>query len=167
LPYRGYAEEIDGARFGMYIILPNPNHDFNTAVRLLTLTKLDNCNYAMTRKFGEIKMPRFSNEFQYELLEPLKNLGIEAAFSPFEADFSEMINNKVYISSVLHKTSIRVNEKGTEAIAKTAIMVEEQCAVEFDESLPFKFIANRPFIFFIRDNQTKSILFMGIIRNPD
>jgi serpin B len=64
----------------------------------------------------------------------------------------------LFISLVKHKAFIEVNEKGSEAAASTAVVMAK--------SLPVEFVANRPFIFLIRDNQTKSILFLGSVLNP-
>jgi serine protease inhibitor len=74
---------------------------------------------------------------------------------------------KLYISKVLHKAFVEVNEKGTEAVAATAvIMVRPTSAVP--QSIPFTptFKADRPFVFLIRDVKTGSVLFLGRMMNP-
>lgn len=71
------------------------------------------------------------------------------------ADFSG-IREGIYISRVLHKAVIEVNEEGSEAAAVTVVEMTEGAAVE-----PVSFIADRPFIFIIADDETGTILFMG------
>jgi serpin B len=86
----------------------------------------------------------------------LKAMGMEIAFSS-GADFSGM-GPSLLISEVRHKAVVEVNEEGTEAAAVTIV------AMKTSASLPF--LVNRPFFFAIYDNTTKTILFMGIVREP-
>ena len=85
-------------------------------------------------------------------------MGMPTAFGG--ADFSGLTQspNGLYISAVLHKGFIEVNEEGTEAAAATAVIKTE--------SLRPMFNGNRPFIYLIRDNKTGSILFMGRVMDP-
>jgi len=97
----------------------------------------------------------------------LQAMGMESAFDPNAADFSGMTGGKdLYISAVIHKAFVDVNEKGTVAAAATAVAPEEP----FD--LPGKpkplpvFRADHPFIFMIQDNRNGALLFVGRIMNP-
>ena len=95
---------------------------------------------------------------------PLVSLGMDLAFSPGLADFSrmadlEVLGKNLYIGEVLHKAVVEVNEEGTEAAAVTSIGVRAT-------SLPPQFIVDRPFFFAIRDNETKTVLFMGSVVAP-
>ena len=101
------------------------------------------------------------------LNDPLKVLGMDIAFNPTLADFSrmaslEILGKNLYIGEVIHKTFVEVNEEGTEAAAVTSVGVEATSA----GPLPIPFIVDRPFFFAIRDNQTKTVLFMGVVVNP-
>jgi serpin B len=100
----------------------------------------------------------------YLLNEPLKALGIKKAFTTKEADFSGMHSGpeKLFISHVLHKAFVEVNEEGTEAAAATAIVF----ALSATRPTPKIFRADRPFLFLIRDQQTGSILFLGRLVDP-
>lgn len=110
----------------------------------------------------ELYLPKFKIETSIKLNDILQNAGIVRAFDKYNAQFEKMFDKRdeynMYIDSVLHKTYIDVDEKGTEAAAVTAIMMagaasapKEPKVVKFD----------KPFTFIIRDNQNEEILFMG------
>lgn len=97
-----------------------------------------------------------------ELNDVLKDMGLTLAFNPDQADFSNIIEDmQLYISKVKHKTFIEVNEKGTEAAAVTSV---EIVVTSIEPSS--QFIADRPFLFVIREKYTNSILFMGWVEDP-
>ena len=101
------------------------------------------------------------------LNDTLKVLGMNIAFDAGRADFSRMASletfgGNLYIQDVVHKTFVEVNEEGTEAAAVTSVTV----GVTSVAPPPPQFIADRPFFFAIRDNETKTVLFMGIIIEP-
>ena len=107
-----------------------------------------------------IELPRFEFEFDRSLKEDLKAMGLELAFTE-EADFSGISEIDLLISDVIHKTYIKVNEEGTEAAAVTAVTMDVTSAgpgsiLRFD----------RPFLFAITENSSKSILFMGKVSEP-
>jgi len=106
-----------------------------------------------------IYLPKFKLETSYSLSDPLYDMGIKKAFTP-SANFSEMTPKRVFISFVLHKAYVDVNEEGTEAAAATAIgMVTAVRPTHI-------FKADHPFIFLIKDNRTGLILFMGKMVDP-
>ncbi|MDB5308116.1 MAG: hypothetical protein JWO38_2318 [Gemmataceae bacterium] len=113
----------------------------------------------------EVFLPRFKLEMKEPLRlgDPLKALGMKAAFGP--ADFSGMHagQEKLFISEVLHKTFVDVNEEGTEAAAATAVVMTRTASVV---ATPKVFRADRPFLFLIRENTTGNILFLGRYANP-
>jgi serpin B len=89
----------------------------------------------------------------------LKALGINKAFDKYAADF-DMVNLDLFVSDVLHKAKIKVDESGTEAAAATGIIMETCEAYEEPQEI-YTFIADNPFIYVIRDVDTGTILFMG------
>ena len=100
----------------------------------------------------------------FELKDILIKLGLASAFSN-SADFSGMINNKdlkLKIDNVIHKTFIDVSEKQTEAAAATAIMMTKATAAAPRPVPKAEFHADRPFVYFIIDDNSKAILFMGM-----
>ena len=117
--------------------------------------KLDHANPHKT----SVCFPRFTATQSFELAKELKALGMPSAFND-TADFSGMDGTtNLFVSDVVHKAFVEVNEAGTEDAAATSVHVETK-------SSPGLFIVDHPFIFLIRDNGTGSILFLGRIVNP-
>jgi len=95
----------------------------------------------------------------------LSDMGMKDAFSPGAADFSGINGEKdLYISRVIHKAFVDVNEEGTEAAAATAVVIETKALII---KKPVVFKADHPFIFLIRDKEAGSILFMGRVMDPN
>ncbi|XP_041648146.1 leukocyte elastase inhibitor-like [Cheilinus undulatus] len=108
-----------------------------------------------------VHLPRFKLEGDYKLNEPLAKLGMTDVFSA-KADLSGMNGEGgLFLSTVAHKACVEVNEEGTEAAAATASMAMF-CMSRREEH----FRADHPFLFFIRHNKTKSILFLGRLSSP-
>jgi serpin B len=110
-----------------------------------------------------VQLPKFKYEYKSLLNDPLCLMGLEEAFDG-RADFSG-INPyaDLYISRVIHQTFIDVNEKGTEAAAVTIVEIKETST---GPGIPY-FIANRPFIYAIRETITGALLFMGKVGKPE
>ncbi len=107
-----------------------------------------------------VSMPKFKFEYERSLREALMDMGLEIAFTE-QADFSGISSIDLLISEVIHKTYIDVNEEGTEAAAVTAIVFEVTGAG------PVNTIRlDRPFLFAITENSSKSILFIGKVSEP-
>jgi serine protease inhibitor len=108
----------------------------------------------------DVLVPRFTTTQSFDLLNQLKSLGMVSAFDELTANFSGMDGTtNLYVSDILHKAYIEVNESGTEAAAATIGIVMAR-------SMPERFIADHPFIFLIRDNGSGAILFLGRIIDP-
>jgi serpin B len=108
-------------------------------------------------------MPRFKFETPAALKPMLEALGMKQAFLPGAADFSGMDGTRtLYIQAVLHKAFIAVAEKGTEAAAATAV-VAGRTSAPLDV---LRLTVDRPFLFFLRDEPTGAILFMGRVVDP-
>ncbi len=106
-----------------------------------------------------VLLPRFKFKYEKSLVDLFKLLGMKKAFSPGGfLNLAEDIRD-LYISDIIHKTFIEVNEEGTEAAAVTAVEINKT-------SLPAGFYAVKPFIFVIRDDRSGTILFMGRIEDP-
>ncbi|XP_026003981.1 leukocyte elastase inhibitor-like isoform X1 [Astatotilapia calliptera] len=108
-----------------------------------------------------VHLPKFKLEEDYELNDPLAKLGMKNVFCAGSADLSGMNGEGgLFLSTVAHKAFVEVNEEGTEAAAATAGMVAF-CMLREEH-----FRADHPFLFFIRHNKTKSILFFGRFSSP-
>lgn len=114
-----------------------------------------------------VTLPKFKMTVSSGLNEVLIGMGMPTAFDDQAADFSGMANDRLYISDVLHKAFVEVNEEGTEAAAATAVVIRptSACFGCFDPP-PIYFTADHPFHFFIRDNTTSTILFLGRVSDP-
>jgi serpin B len=103
-------------------------------------------------------------ETEYRLPGTLSAMGMPTAFMEGAADFSGMDGTKnLYISDVIHKAFIDVNEEGTEAAAATAVVMRAKGVAP--GSLPV-FRADHPFVFLIQDRDTGTILFVGRVADP-
>jgi len=110
-------------------------------------------------------MPKFAFEYSKELSELLKKLGIRDAFDGDIADFSSLGQSSVgniFISRVIHKTKIEVNEKGTKSGAVTAAEMNTESARLTE---PKTINLNRPFFFMIVDNEFSMPIFMGVLND--
>lgn len=158
----------------MIVLLPDAVNGLSTLQEALSADKIHMWLGQLRPAAGVIvTIPRFKMEEEYQLKDSLAAMGIRQAFGP-GADFSGMVTKKtsqrdgsLYISAVIHKAYIEVNEEGTEAAAATAVvMVRPTTSFAAPPPPPFVFRADHPFLFLIRDNKTGSILFMGRVTDP-
>ncbi len=112
-----------------------------------------------------VTLPRFKFAFETPLKEVLQQMGMKKAFQPFNADFSRISDEDLYISDARHKSFIDVNENGTEAAAVTSITFTTTSAG--NEPPKIHFNVNKPFVFAITENDTNAILFMGEVNHPE
>ena len=111
-----------------------------------------------------VSMPRFKVESSFQLGDTLAQLGMVDAFQAETADFSGITGKRdLYISSVVHKAFVAVDEAGTEAAAATAVIMEVASAPMED---PIQLTIDRPFILLIRDEPTGAVLFAGRVLDP-
>ncbi len=164
LPYSN-----DG-KMSMFVFLPVEGLGLDGFVEMLGSSSWDEWMNAFAMKEGDIEIPRFKMEYEKQLGDTLKALGIEVAFDGQRADFTGMIpaeemTENIFISDVLQKTFVEVNEEGTEAAAVTKGEMTET-AMPVEEPERFQMRVDRPFFLVIRNNSTGTILFMGLIVDP-
>lgn len=147
----------------MVIMLPKTT--ITSLLSQLTQSTWNSWMKSYAEKEGTVLFPKFKIEYKTSLKNTLLSLGMVPAFSSETADFSGMRKQKdLFISDVIHKTYIDVNEKGTEAAAVTK--VEMRLTSEVPDKKTFLMEVNKPFFFAITDTQSGEILFMGVINNP-
>ncbi|XP_053914521.1 serpin B10 [Cuculus canorus] len=148
----------------MFILLPSDNIGLQKLERELTFENLSawTSPELMEKMKMEVYMPRFTLEEKYNLKSTLSRMGIQDAFNEGQADFTGMSENgDLVLSQVFHKCYLEVNEEGTEAAAASAAALASRSL-----GATIIFVADHPFIFFIRHNKTKSILFLGRFSSP-
>jgi serpin B len=153
-----------GKRLQMFLFLPDTN---STPEKLLADLNADTWQNKILPRFhdeqGLLGLPRFKLDYDVILNDPLKALGMRLAFAG-DADFSAMAHEPLFVSEVKQKSFVEVNEEGTEAAAVTTVRMTLSAMPVPQNS--FNMIVDRPFLFIIADDQTKSILFMGVIYDP-
>lgn len=151
-----------GETAGMDILVPDEGR-FEELESSLSTETVKGMLAGLTPADLDISLPKFKFESSFGLPDQLSALGMPDAFERSVADFSGMTGGKdLFISSVLHKAMVAVDEKGTEAAAATAVIMAPTSA----QFAPLTLKIDRPFIFLIRDLQTGQILFMGRVLNP-
>ncbi|WP_437690924.1 serpin family protein [Sorangium sp. So ce176] len=148
----------DGGELSMVLVLPSAG-----GARFLDIDPewLEGVFASLETRSVTMTLPRFKFESSLDLVDPLVQLGMPLAFTGL-ADFSGIDGQGgLFISDVLHKAFISVNEAGTEAAAATAVVIGETSAPE-----PATIHFDRPFLFFIRDTATGAILFVGRVMEP-
>jgi serine protease inhibitor len=154
LPYRG-------GDLSMVILLPNEQDLFGLE-QALTPENLKAWTDGLRKREVEVYLPRFTMTYECQLSQTLAAMGMPEAFSSM-ADFSGMTGGKdLFISDVIHKAFVEVNEEGTEAAAATGVAMK-LTAMPLP---PPVFRVDRPFVFAIMDNGTGSILFIGRVTDP-
>jgi len=140
----------------MYCILPEEGISVNDFIADMNTEKWEQIKGSISETEDVVlQIPRFKIDYGIkELKDSLTAMGMGEAFTG-GADFSG-IREDIYISSVMHKAVVEVNEEGSEAAAATVVEMTEAAAAE-----PIMFIADRPFVFIIADDETGSVLFMG------
>jgi serpin B len=147
----------------MVIFLPKKFDGLAEFEKTLTTENLSRWMGQLHKQKVIVSIPKFKMTSQFGLAGVLGEMGMTDAFSPDKADFSG-INGKtdLFISAVIHKAYVDVNEEGTEAAAATAVVV----GITSVQPQPPVFRADHPFLFLIRDNHSGSILFIGRVMNP-
>ena len=149
--------------FSMLLILPNEGA-FKEVEGLLGAEMLSTIMDGMHYVPVNLRMPKFDFETALNANDVLGSMGMVQAFIPDVADFSGMTTeDPLYISDVVHKATITVDEQGTEAAAATAIIMATKSMPVAD---PIELVLDRPFMFAIMHEPTGTILFLGRVVQP-
>ncbi|MDE2491424.1 MAG: serpin family protein [Elusimicrobia bacterium] len=163
LPYRG-------GDFSFVVVLPRARAGLPALERGLTPAVLSGWLARLSPREVEAILPKLELKRSFRLDAVLKSLGLGAAFSRANADFSGINGRRapdpkaLYLSAALHEAYVSVDEEGTTAAAATAMLMRGVGAMR--EELPPVFRADHPFLFLIRDRRSGAILFLGRFSEP-
>ncbi len=163
--YQAIELPYSGDEIVMQILLPNQNSSIEKLLSELNSAKLDLFEQQGKMQDVMVFLPRFKMETTYDLIAPLKSMGLNLPFSG--GDFSKMTAERLQISKIVQKAFVEVKEEGTEAAAVTVILMQTTSARSLEYDLVPKFRADRPFFFLLREKSTGLILFTGVVENPD
>lgn len=157
--FQAVALPYGEGRLRLYLFVPHKHLSLKTFYKNLNAENWEQWMNEFHTEQLIIGLPRFRLDSGLELNDVLKSLGMAIAFDENRADFTGMTPNPAYISQVKHNTFFEVNEEGTEAAAATSVQMGTRAS-------PTQLIVDRPFFFAIRDERTKTILFMGSVIEP-
>ena len=181
IPYKKYndkgEEEVKkGSNLEFLAILPNGNlHNYINDLTEEKLKELDDSAKEADEDFEvRVALPRFKYDYELDdFKQVLISLGIKDAFDELKADFTKIVprNNRsdienLYVGEAIHKTHIDLNEKGTKAAAVTYFGVFKTTGIEMEHDY-VEVTFDKPFMYIIRDSETKEMLFFGTVYEPN
>jgi len=156
IPYVGNA-------MSMVVVMPDEG-GFKSFENSLDVERINDVLDGLGDQNVALTMPKFEYDTSYQMAQTLSEMGMPAAFSPEEADFSGIDGSRdLFIQKVIHKAYVSMDEKGTEAAAATGVAV----GVTSAPAEPVQVEIDHPFLFLIRDIESGTILFLGRVLNPN
>ncbi|AKU94348.1 Serine protease inhibitor (serpin family) [Labilithrix luteola] len=156
----------DGGDLSMLVLLPNDAKGLDKLEDAVAKGGLDTWTKALASSRVAVTLPKFTFQWGGAMNAALQDLGMKAAFTP-KADFAGIADpqgtERLFISDVVHKTWVAVDESGTEAAAATGVVMRTT-SMPVGPVVEFK--ADHPFLFFIRDTKSERILFVGRVSDP-
>lgn len=162
LPY------VDG-KYTMCVLLPKQLLSPKKLVSMVQPDTLATLGDSADYREVDVLLPKGEVRSHYDARNTLSQMGVALAFDPERADFRRMTTSAatpLYLSRVYHDAWVAMDEKGTEAAAATTIVAAPACAPPEGGTPPVVFHADHPFLFFIVHNDSRSILFAGLMANP-
>ena len=153
---KGFIKYYKGRKYAFATILPDGN--IEDYISSLSAEKISRLLAGQTPANVYTELPKFSYEYSANLNDTLGHMGIKKAFDPKESDLGKISDTKLYISNVIHKTFIKVDERGTEAGAVTMIAADGSAMMETKEV-----ILDRPFLYMIIDTDANLPIFIGAV----
>ena len=155
-------------QFSLIVLLPEPTTSSVTdVVNRLTTADLNQWVAEADTLTPQLYLPKFTTSFKMNLNSPLIQLGMKTPFDDRVADFSKFfqeVNSGLYLDQVIHQAFIEVSEEGSEAAAATAVGVSVTSIG--GSSQPLTIRVDRPFVYFIRERHTQTLLFAGTMLDP-
>lgn len=146
--------------YSMSVLIPEEDYQVDDIVQDLNMDNWNDWVAQLSNQELNLALPKFDLEYDKELKDILSELGMKDLFEQGAADLSNLASGNIFVSSVKHKSFIAVDEVGTEAAAATSVTVTNESAAPL-------LMANRPFVFVIRENAGNSVLFAGKMMNPN
>jgi len=156
----GFLRPYKDGRYSFGALLPKDGVELTDYIQSMTAQGWKETLQNRVDTQVTVHLPQFESEYAVELNDALSAMGMPLAFGP-QCDFSKMSNLDLYISRVLHKTHIRVDDKGTRAAAVTGVIEEDWAGPALTEPQVVKL--DRPFVYFILDQTTNLPIFMGTV----
>lgn len=153
-------------KYCMLIVLPYPSVKVNDMYKNFTKVSLQDIFKKLqvdVDLFGleevDVKLPRFHISTNVALNKPLNDMGVYDIFQPDLASFTKVSKENIFVSAIIHKADIEVTETGTVASAVSEATFSDRISTPY-------FHANRPFLYFIMEESTTTVLFSGIYSKP-
>lgn len=161
-------EKINNTQLEFLAIMPENLSDYIANFQSEQIDKIDSkLIKASDEKNGiSINIPKFKFDYQLKLKEDLINLGIKDVFDSEKADLSKIGDTGLFVDNCLHKATIDFSEEGIKAAASTVIVAKDSIGI-VDENAPKEININKPFMFLIRDKESKNIWFVGTVYKPN
>lgn len=149
-------------KYSMLILLPDDGKNVDEIIKNLTTDNLNIWTKKMTEQKKKVYLPKFEFKYDNSLKDELNSLGMTDAFNEAKANLTGISDaGKLFVSEVMHKSYIKVDERGTEAAAVTGITVG---VTSVGPDLSFR--VDRPFIYLIREKTSNTVLFIGKVVDP-
>jgi serpin B len=158
-----YANE----NYSMTILLPRDKNELDSLMDNIDGPELDKIIDNFKKDSVNLFMPKLELDYKKELKKNLVDMGMAKAFQRDQADFSKMVNEMedgIFIDKVRQKSFLKIEEKGTEAAAATVVTMKYTTSIGEGDEIYMRI--NHPFLFFIRERRTGTILFSGKIMEP-
>lgn len=154
----GFIKYYKDRKYAFAAVLPNEGVDFSSFINSLSGEKMKHILQSAENTAVVTALPKFKTETSLDMNPVLKSLGMKKAFEADSADFKGISDMELYISRVLHKTYISVDERGTKAGAVTSVAVDGEGFFERKEVC-----LDRPFVYMIIDCENKLPIFFGTV----
>ncbi|XP_017125805.2 uncharacterized protein LOC108145113 [Drosophila elegans] len=148
----------------MLIVLPNSRTGLSALEEKLRATPLSQITQALHKTQVIVKLPKFKAEFQVELTDVFRQLGMSKMFSD-QAEFGKMLQSPepLKVSAIIHKAFIDVNEEGTEAAAATGMVMRNKRSITSLEE-PVEFLADHPFTYALVHGEDLPLFWGSVVR---
>ena len=162
----GFIKPYKDGKYSFVALLPNEGVSIDNYVASLSGESFMRIIKNKSKTSVRAAIPKFKSEYNINLVNPLKEMGLKDCFVYGKANFTKMANNpkgEIYVDNILHKTFITVDELGTKAGAISSV----EMTLESSPLIAHSIILNRPFVYAIVDNETNLPLFLGTMMKPE